>query len=245
MYKEHPSFSPPCDNAVLWRYMNFIKFISLLARSELFFARADKLGDPFEGTYSRMNNRARLEAYFGPITNENFQQLRKFQKDLPRFTLINCWHESPEESTAMWGLYTNEIDGIAIKTDFASLKQSLTCEQDIYVGSVSYIDYEVDTIRDENAYLPYLHKRSNFAHEKEVRAIVPIIPVSNGRLDTSQDICDVGIHYEVDLSRLIKEVIVAPKAENWHLEAIKSVAAKYNLEAPVIKSSLANPPTWG
>ena len=244
MYKEHPAFSPPHDDVVLWRYMNFIKFTSLLVRSELFFARADKLGDSFEGTIPKMN-RLQRSIWYPEASSESLQGRANFERDLPRFTLINCWHESTEESTAMWGLYTNEIDGIAIKTDFASLKESLTCEQDIYVGSVSYIDYEVDTIFDQNAYVPYLHKRSNFAHEKEVRAIVPIIPVNDGRLDTSQDICDVGIHYKVDLSRLIKEIIVAPKAENWHLEVIKSVAAQYNLEAPIIKSRLADFPTWG
>ena len=49
MYTEHPTFSPPPDDAVLWRYMDFTKFVSFLDKSSLFFARADKLGDPFEG----------------------------------------------------------------------------------------------------------------------------------------------------------------------------------------------------
>ena len=43
MYQEHPSFNPPSDNATLWRYMDFTKFVSLLDKSALFFVRADKL----------------------------------------------------------------------------------------------------------------------------------------------------------------------------------------------------------
>ena len=41
MYKEHPAFNPPTDDAVLWRYMDFTKFASLLESSALFFVRAD------------------------------------------------------------------------------------------------------------------------------------------------------------------------------------------------------------
>jgi hypothetical protein len=60
MYKEHPSFLKPQGNKVKTRryYMDFTKFVSLLEQSELFFARADKLGDIFEGAYRRkMSNR--------------------------------------------------------------------------------------------------------------------------------------------------------------------------------------------
>ena len=35
--------------------MSFTKFVSLLTRKALFFARADKLGDPFEGSLSQLN----------------------------------------------------------------------------------------------------------------------------------------------------------------------------------------------
>ena len=140
----------------------------------------------------------------------------------------------------MWRLYAREADGIAIKTDFDSFKKSLTCSEDIYVGKVSYVDYESHFIPEGNALSPFLHKRQSFEHEHEVRAIYTIIPS-----DTSQDICDVGKYFTVDLSFLINEVIVAPFAPHWFLELIKSVAARYNLEAPVVKSSLADLPTWG
>ena len=50
MYKEHPEFcrSTIRSDAMLWRYMDFTKFVSLLdTASALFFARADKLGRSF------------------------------------------------------------------------------------------------------------------------------------------------------------------------------------------------------
>lgn len=62
MYKEHPVFEKPeNENAKIWRYIDFTKFVSLLDKSALFFTRADRLGDPFEGSYSRANIKLRPE----------------------------------------------------------------------------------------------------------------------------------------------------------------------------------------
>lgn len=53
MYKLHELFIEPQDqNAKIWRYIDFTKFVSLIDSQELFFARADKFDDPFEGSFS-------------------------------------------------------------------------------------------------------------------------------------------------------------------------------------------------
>ena len=49
MHLSNDWLNRPLDDTVLWRYMDFTKFVSLLEKSALFFPRADKLGDPFEG----------------------------------------------------------------------------------------------------------------------------------------------------------------------------------------------------
>ena len=41
--------------ATLWRYMSFAKFVALLDRESLFFSRADRLEDNFEGSLSPIN----------------------------------------------------------------------------------------------------------------------------------------------------------------------------------------------
>lgn len=52
----HPSFAQPTDPAVwLWRYMDLSKFAALLQRKALVFARADALGDKFEGSVPQIN----------------------------------------------------------------------------------------------------------------------------------------------------------------------------------------------
>lgn len=52
---EHPLFTTPDDKYPIWRYMDFTKFVSMLASSGVYFSRADLLGDPFEGSFSAAN----------------------------------------------------------------------------------------------------------------------------------------------------------------------------------------------
>lgn len=238
MYEEHPSFNPPPDNAVLWRYMDFTKFVSLLDKSALFFVRADRLRDPFEGTITDVNVIHRT-AFYETLPKESLRRERLNVEELIRqFALISCWHEGSYESAAMWSLYSREKDGIAINTNFDSFKQSFIGNTDVYVGRVRYIDYSLDHIPEGNIFNPFLHKRHSFAHEREVRAM----NIISGDKGFSQPAYDVGRYFKVDLSLLIKEVIVAPYAEDWFLELVQSVATRYTLKAPVSKSRLADKP---
>jgi hypothetical protein len=47
MILEHPSFEPPTDPDIsIWRYMDLAKFLWMLQKKALFFARADHLVPP-------------------------------------------------------------------------------------------------------------------------------------------------------------------------------------------------------
>ncbi len=247
MYEEHPVFKSPNDDAVLWRYMDFTKFVSLLETQSLYFARADRLGDPFEGSFSKANTALRPILYEGEILEgaAAWENLASILKGMRQFTLINCWHESDHESAAMWRLYSREHDGIAVKTNFKSLTRSFTCSDDIHIGKVDYVDYDTTFIPERNGFSPYLHKRQSFEHEREVRAITRNLPGSGVSLDMPQETGATGSYCAVDLSLLIDEVIVAPYADSWFLELVQAVAARYGLTASVSRSGLSEPPIWG
>ena len=254
MYREHPTFAPPLPEAALWRYLTFTKFVSLLDRRAIFFARADKFSDPFEGALPMPNLDLRRQKFKASVEQYPFLNSKKFQlqdvpiKDLRRFTLINCWYEGDHESEAMWSLYSRAQEGIAIRTDFNSLAESLVDDRDIYIGQVSYIDYATDSILDDNLFRPFLNKRKSFEHEREVRALIFELPSHEGSrgdsLDMSQALYSIGTYCKVDLSLLVSEVVVAPYAPDWFLELTKSVADRYCLQAPVNRSSLADEPKW-
>jgi hypothetical protein len=51
LHTKHPTFKPP-DNidGRIWRYLDFPRFVSMLDRKALFFVKASKFRDPYEGT---------------------------------------------------------------------------------------------------------------------------------------------------------------------------------------------------
>jgi len=51
-YVDHPLFEQPENpEAPIWRYVDFTEFAALLTSQSLYFSRADRLGDAFEGSY--------------------------------------------------------------------------------------------------------------------------------------------------------------------------------------------------
>ena len=74
--------------------MDFTKFVSLLEAQSLFFSRADRLGDPFEGSYSKSNISLRPALYEGKFAQVAWDKLASFYRAMRQFTLINCWHEA-------------------------------------------------------------------------------------------------------------------------------------------------------
>ena len=58
------------------------------------------------------------------------------------------------------------------------------------------------------------------------------------------DICEIGINVDVDVDTLIQEVVVDQRADDWLLELVELLVARYGIEAPVVRSALGEPPFW-
>ena len=246
MYKTDDRFDAPPDDAILWRYMSYTKFVSILTKQAIFFARADKLGDPLEGSLSHLNVALRPVLYSKDLTEDTQRLIGEYIKDLRRFMLISCWHENHDESEAMWKLYSSIEDGVAIRTDFQSLSQSLIGHQDVYIGRVNYIDYDVTFVNEGDSFKPFINKRKSLEHEREVRALILEMPSGGGQFIVGGHpaIYDVGTYHTVDVSKLIKEVVVPPYAGTWFVELLQATAEAFELEAPVRSSSMAVQPIW-
>ncbi len=183
MYEEHEDFETPEDNKIIWRYMDFTKFIDILNREKLYFPRVDKLGDPFEGSLpieSIKRRNSTVEQIYPPeffryivSQKEVPKALSKATKSLRRSYAISCWNMSEEESAALWQLYCSGQGGLSIRTTVRRLKKSFEREKrDIFIGKVQYINYLKDSIPMDNALYPFLYKRRSFMHEHELRAFV-------------------------------------------------------------------------
>jgi len=253
MYKEHPVFEKPDnENIKIWRYLDFTKFVSVLDKQSLFFTRADRLPDSFEGSYSKANIELRPIIY-KDISKDSFDkmqmQLQIFSKEIRRFTIMNCWHMNEYESAAMWKLYLKTDEGVAVQSTFKRLTESFHNyeEDDVYIGKVKYIDYQTEWLPEGNFFYPFLHKRKSFEHERELRAIIQKIPTKDDKIDLTQEtqeIFDIEAYITVDLDTLIEKIFVSPTAPKWFNQVVKSIINKYNLKKEVIQSSLAEGPVY-
>ena len=246
MYKEHSVFKKPeNENAKIWRYMDFTKFVSLVDKSALFFPRADRLDDPFEGSFPEATVKLRPELYKDKIPTNAIPFLSSFKKNIVKFTAINSWHLSEYESAAMWKIYLKSNEGIAIQSTFGLLKSSLKDENhDIFIGKVQYIDFKKDLI-SERRLTPFVHKRKSFEHEQELRAVIQELRTKkSGEIDFSKPLFDDGIYIAVDLDTLIDKIHLAPTSPEWLHELVESVTRKYGLSKEVLQSSLDDVPVY-
>jgi hypothetical protein len=243
LIRDHDAFFPPPGNCTIWRYIDFTKFVSLLETQKLFFARADQFEDPYEGTWSSAGVRLlRDPAQNGDLPAQAVEQLITYPKYLQKTMFISCWHASEHESAAMWKLYLQSIEGVAIRTDYDTLAEALM-ETPLSAGisMVQYIDYENTPIPFRNLFFPFIHKRLSFSHENELRAIIwrddhinkPQIPAGSASVSVA-----------VSPQQLIKAIHVSPAAPRWFGELVEKIAHRYNLQAPVIRSNLYDRPTF-
>jgi hypothetical protein len=247
---DHPAFTAPDDRgARIWRYMDFTKFLAMLEQRGLFFTRADRLGDPFEGSIPAANYTKFKEVHRRDLDNcvgtdeEKFpgfeQSIRKLyqgiRNDGPR-VLMNCWHMNPYESAAMWKLYSDTDKSICIQSTYEKLRVCLP--ESVYTGIIRYIDYDRETISLDNIIRFFMHKRISFVHESEVRAVI---------LNLSQkdkEPPEFGQWHPVDLAGLIDAIVVSPSSPAWFVELVAKVTERYGYKFAVTPSSLTKSPLW-
>jgi hypothetical protein len=236
MSKELKGIIQPKDGDTVWRYMSFEKFADIVATESLFFTRADKYDDKFEG-YVPQSTTLSYESSGSQIV-PNFRQ----------YIMCNCWHHGDEESMAMWDKYHLRNNGIAIKTTIENLKNSLPDEPNVFIGKIEYIeDYnQIDMIEDVPPeiwlHYPYFYKRTPFKYEQEVRAIIDIASI------LQDDPYEFGRPLKINLKMLIdendknSEVIVSPHADKWVAGTLELIVKQYGFQFPVNRSKLLDPP---
>jgi len=224
LFREHDDFSPPENvDQPLWRYMSMTKFVSLLETQSVAFARADRLGDIWEGQRGKANARPANEGP-GVPTDGLVQAAQQMY--------VSCWHEQDGESAAMWSLYAGwdpiRREGIAVRTTFRQLVESLGGTDELRAGRVLYHDYDADFVPEDNVFAPFMRKRQSFEHEREVRVVI-------WRPDGGPE---PSLAVPVDVPRLISEIRVAPSAPDWLRTLIQSLVMRYGIDVPVSQSEM-------
>ena len=227
MYLTNKNIKLPEDpDTIVWKYLDLSKFLDLLMSEKLFMSRSDKFEDQYEGTFSE----------------PTFEEIKKLSIDNPDFldyykthrekVAISSWHINEYESFAMWQIFTQKSEGIAIQSTIGRLQESLAPEINFeqYIGAVNYIDYKKEHIPFDDLFFPFLFKRKSFQYEGEVRIITDI--------GTNGITINEGLKINIDINRLIKKIYIHPKSENWYKNLVIQLVKQLGFDFIIEKSDL-------
>ncbi len=226
----------------VWRYMDFTKFVGLLSTRALFFCRADKFADPFEGSVPRAYLRRKTyeKRSCSSEDAEAAEWFAKYGSEFRKYTFINCWHMSEHESAALWKLYITSGEGVAIRSTLEHTRAAISGTRrgrDIHSASVMYIDYGKDTPPVMNRLSAFICKRKSFEHEKELRHIwLANIETRDG--ERRPPPAENGVRIKADLDLMIRSIYVSPTSSEWFRRLTKSVCLSFGLNKTVRQSKL-------
>jgi hypothetical protein len=115
----------------VWRYMSFSRFVWMLQRKQLWLARSDLLGDPWEMalTDDQLEFLTRRQPPWPiPLADEGETAEQRFARFIPlwrRSTFVNCWSKLEHESHALWRIYCKSVEGVAVQTTLSKLVDSV------------------------------------------------------------------------------------------------------------------------
>jgi hypothetical protein len=230
MFQEHREFKQPEDSAKLWRYVDLARYADLLLKRQLFFSRADKFEDPFEGRFNKTD--------VDQLKNEDRIEEAKRQNEKRTEITISSWHHNKNESYAMWKIYSKGYYGIALQTTLERLKRSFDAtDKPIFIGEVNYYDESCDPIHvDINSFTPFLRKREIYKYENEIRCCYALPPQKKFEWQ-QQDIYN-GVFIDVDLNEMIQRVYISPYSPKWIRDIVEGINKKFQFKKEIVHSKV-------
>ncbi len=224
----------------LWRYYDVIKFLTLI-NGEMYFVRADKFEDKYEGAIPKQNylhyvnfikNKGEYSANINyEIKNEFLDKFNERKKK----AAISCWHLNESESAAMWEVYSKAGQGIAVCTTVQKLQKLEKPEgYEMEMFKVDYTDfdrtYDEDFIKYE--LLPFKIKRKEFEYEHEFRIMLYQKKAENpgkAKKITQDFISELnylpeeGVKISINTSEIIDEIIASPHMKEYEVAEIQKL----------------------
>ncbi len=192
------------------------------------------------------------------IVNDNTSFEPKFNYkvwrylDLARFLefcYANCWHINDFESAALWKLYSDSRNSLAIQSTVERLKQSLqNAPERLCLSEIQYADYDntwtkmfeiTKSPNSENQFNPATFKRISFKHERELRIMHRTLTDPTFLQHINEDPkTPIGEKVHCEINTLIETVYVSPTSEAWFKNLVTSLIKRFNLEVTIIQSGL-------
>ncbi|WP_146243576.1 DUF2971 domain-containing protein [Curtobacterium sp. MCBD17_008] len=244
-----PSSLEPSDDTVLWRYLDFPKFLDLLSSAALKMPRATSMEDAYEGVAGDAATRADLDQWREegqpPYLRNASLSRQAFETQFHRErTYVSCWNTFETENAGLWRIYGDDR-GLAIKTTWGDLRQSLgsaDCVSTIFYGRVQYRNFSTDATQSETYTDQFFVKRNEFLHENEFR----LVAHDRSREHNYKAPSTAGLpryaSIACDTNALINELIISPRLGSWVTDGVEAVSRKFGGSWTVRQSNLYVPP---
>lgn len=256
-------------DAVVWRYLTFPKFVSMMSYEALWFCRLSYLSDKFEGAMPRkaveISNKehARWKATFA--SPEHHRQLDEMSErnvcDGRSLTAVNCWFIGEEENLRMWEEYVGATEGVAIRSTVGQVWKSTYLDSRFsFIGKVNYVNLEEHQMESYEAgqahHRAFLKSQKEFKHEQElrfqtmnIRTLACLDP--SGQPLTPNDLVgtgmnnfdEAGLNVRVKLDTLFDTIVTAPNASAWFFNLIKRLQVNFGIKCVLKRSDFDSRPS--
>lgn len=202
--------------------MPFHRFKFLIKKRALYFARADQFDDPLEGTFPKGSL-----SLFPALKVRNLTDFLSKTQSLRKSVVANCWNMNDNESLNMWRRYTNNGEGVVLRSTYARLKKSISnyTDDSIRIVKIQYINFSKAILPPVLGF-PFEFKDELYLSEKELRCIIY-------RQNT---ISEKGIIVPVDINILIGVIYISPFAPIHFQDSVRDMMAKYGQAKQIFKS---------
>jgi hypothetical protein len=217
--------------------MDLSRFLMMIHSRSIWFSRADRFDDAFEGSISEVT---RQVLKFGPdVTPEMVEHFDRVHLWWKQWTFVSCWQESDHENALMWAAYAPQ--GVAVRTTYAKLAGHLP--ENAFISPMMYKDFSRELV-PEGTQIRYFVKRHYFKDEREVRSIIIDTPPPNamGTEDLEQINQTNGLAIPMELSSLLDAIVCRPFAPANEVEMITKVVQSAGLSTMVVRSVLSGEP---
>jgi len=217
----------------IYRICSFGRFIQILTSKELTLVKPKKWDDPFENAF---------------LSSEFYVGHEPVNLKARDSVYGQCW-TLHRETDAMWRIYSDNKDGIRLRTTPRKLLNSLRSqvksfpELRCFIGKVQYktkknletcfSEINITNSNGSGIAETLLYKRKQFSHEKEVRLIY-----SGDDNNCKDDI----FKYQINPSELFDVILFDPRMENALREAYKAVVKNLGYTFKIRRSTLYDPP---
>lgn len=233
----------PDDDTPIWRYMGLGKFASLIQTSQLWFSHTSKFDDPYEGRYSKQAAEEVIrERWGGEFSEEDTEYFMERDAD----DYASCWNIKHNQSVALWKLYIEGNNGVAIKSTVGELRRAvdrLSDQQIEHRMEFGKVNYHITGDEPMGYYAPVFTKREIFEFESEYRAVLTVFQsLEDVEIDGVKIKPNVGIGMKIDLDTLINEIYISPGASGYLREVVECLLKDHEQEFPIEKSTVFDHP---